>query len=122
MDETQKMSDEINFNNLTYYFASPNLAPINFIGFKGPLNFYNEIKNGETSVEKIEEDQEKFKSSLNEITSGNAKYRKNINQMQQKILKIFIIQEKKLSNYLMIMLKFDLKLCIKQTMEQHLKY
>ena len=38
MDETQKMSDEINFNNLTCYFASPNLAPINFIGFKGPLN------------------------------------------------------------------------------------
>ena len=122
MDETQKMSDEINFNNLTCYFASPNLAPINFIGFKGLLNISNEIKNGETSIEKIEEDQNKFKSSLNKITSRNSKYRKNINQMQQKILKIFVIQEKKLSNYLMIMLKFDLKLCIKQTMEQHLKY
>ena len=44
MDKTQKMSDEINFNNLTYYFASPNLAPINFISFRGPLNIPNEKK------------------------------------------------------------------------------
>ena len=35
-----------------------------------------------------------------------------------KILEIFIIQGKMLSIYLMIMLKLDLKLCIKQNMEQ----
>ena len=38
------MNDEINFNNLTYYFISPNLAPVKFIGFRNPLNIYNEIK------------------------------------------------------------------------------
>ena len=41
------MSDEINFNDLTYNFTSPNLDPINFIGIKGSLNIYNEIKNGD---------------------------------------------------------------------------
>ena len=36
MHEIQKMSDEINFNDLTYYFTSPNLSPIKFLGFRGP--------------------------------------------------------------------------------------
>ena len=39
--------------------------------------------------------------------------------MQEKILKIFIIQDKKLPIYLMIMLKSDLKLWLKQS---NLKY
>ena len=30
MDEIQKMSRKIKFNNSTHYFKSPNLAPINF--------------------------------------------------------------------------------------------
>ena len=54
------MNDEINFNDITHYFRSPNLAPINFVGFRGPLNIYNEIKNDETSIEKIDEDHKKF--------------------------------------------------------------
>ena len=29
------MSGEIKFNNSSYYFKSPNLAPIYFIGFRG---------------------------------------------------------------------------------------
>ena len=46
MDQIQKISHEINFNDLTYHFTSPNLASLNFISFRGPLNIYNEIKNG----------------------------------------------------------------------------
>ena len=34
MDEIPKMSDEVNLNNSTYYFLSPNLAPIKFIDFR----------------------------------------------------------------------------------------
>ena len=41
-----------------------------------------------------------------------------INQIQQNILKIFITQEKKLSNYINVILKLYLKLCIKQNREQ----
>ena len=44
MREIQNISEKIDFNNLTYHFESPNLAPISFIGFRGTLNIYNEIK------------------------------------------------------------------------------
>ena len=54
MGEIQKMSDEIDFNYLTYYFRIQNLAPINFIGFRSPLTIYNEIKNGNISIKKTE--------------------------------------------------------------------
>ena len=48
---------------------------INFISFKGPLHIYNDIKNSNISIEKIEEDQKQFKSKLNEITTGNLRYK-----------------------------------------------
>ena len=38
------MSNEIDFNNSTYYYRSTNLAPIIFIGCKGSLHIYSEIK------------------------------------------------------------------------------
>ena len=60
-------SKEINFNNLTYHFKGSNTAPINFIDFRGSMHIYNDIKNGNISIEKIEEDQKQFQSKLNEI-------------------------------------------------------
>ena len=47
--------------------------------FKGPMYIYNEIKNGNISIEKNEEDQKEFKSKLNEITT------KKIQIINQKI-------------------------------------
>ena len=58
------MSDEIKFNNLTYHFKIPNLAPINFIAFRGQFHIYEEIK-------KIEENQKQLKPKMNEITTRN---------------------------------------------------
>ena len=52
LDEIQKISKEIDFNNLTYYFKSSNIYPINFIKFKGPLSFFNQIKNSNISLGK----------------------------------------------------------------------
>ena len=75
MDEIQQISKETDLNNLTYYFKGPNLALINFIGFTGPLNIYKEIQNSNISIKKGEEDQKKFKSNLNDITSGNPTHR-----------------------------------------------
>ena len=40
MSEIQNIAKQIDFNNLTYYFKSPNLALINFICFRGP-HIYN---------------------------------------------------------------------------------
>ena len=66
----QKASKEIDFNNFVYHFKGPNITPINFIGFRGPLHIFNEIKNRNTLLKKVEEDQKMFKSSLGVITSG----------------------------------------------------
>ena len=76
MSEIQELSEKNDFKNLTYYFTNPNLALINFVGFRRPLDIYNEVKNGNISILKGEEDQNKFKSSLSEITTGNPKDKK----------------------------------------------
>ena len=52
MGEIRDLSRQIDLNNLTYYCKSKNSAPINFIGFKGPLYLYKDIFNGDTSIEK----------------------------------------------------------------------
>ena len=75
IDEILKMSDGIDFNNLIYYFTSPNFTPINFIGFRNPMHIYGNIKNGNLSTEKIEKHQEQFEAKVNEITTGNGKHK-----------------------------------------------
>ena len=72
-DEIGNKSREI---NSIYYFTTPGIAPINFIKFKGPLNIFKKIRDGDKTLQEIEEDQKKFKSILGEITSGNKKKRK----------------------------------------------
>ena len=47
------------------------------------MDIYNQIKNGNISIEKIEEDQEQFNSKLNEITTANSK-RKLKDQLDKK--------------------------------------
>ena len=73
--EIYNVSKEINFNNLAYHFKDSNTAPINFIDFNGPAHICDEIKNGNISTSKIEEDQKQFKSKINEITTGNLKHK-----------------------------------------------
>ena len=73
--EIYNVSKEINFNNLAYHFKDSNTAPINFIDFDGSMHIYDEIKNGNISTAKIEEDQKQFKSKINEITTGNLKHK-----------------------------------------------
>ena len=61
MDEIQKMGKEFDFNNLTYYLKSPNIAQINFVRFRVSLHVFEEIKNGNVLIEKIKKEQENFK-------------------------------------------------------------
>ena len=82
MSEIQDMVKQIEFNNLTYYFLGSNVSAISFIRFKDPKHIYNNIKNGKTSIWKIEQDQEQFKSDLNEITRGNSKRNQQIKWKQ----------------------------------------
>ena len=53
----EQRSNETSFINLIYYYKNPNLSPKNFIGFKGPIHIYSNIKNGETSIKKIGKNQ-----------------------------------------------------------------
>ena len=39
------------------------------------MHFYNDIKYGNTSLEKIEKNQKQIKSKLNEITTENLKHK-----------------------------------------------
>ena len=59
--ELYNISKKNNFNNLTHHSKSSNTAKINFIDFRAPMHVYNEIKNGNMSIEKIEQDKKQFK-------------------------------------------------------------
>ena len=76
------------------------IAPINFIKFKGPSSIFREIRDGDKTLQEIEEDQKKFKSSLGETESGNPKHKKgyqldttetakNLYDSRQKVIDLF---------------------------------
>ena len=65
------------FNILNCHSKDSESASINFIGVTGPMHICNEVKYGNDSIEKIQEDQKQFKSKLNEITTGNPKKSKD---------------------------------------------
>ena len=76
MDEILEMSREINYNNLVYNLNGPT-SSINFTKFGGPMYTYNQLKNGDTTLQEVEKQQKDFKKELNEITSGNLKDKSN---------------------------------------------
>ena len=62
--EIQKNNQSINFNDLTYNFKGPELAPINFIRVKGPNYIFKSIHNSDTALEDVEKEQIKLESDL----------------------------------------------------------
>ena len=62
-----KISRDINYKNLFYYFTIPGISPINFIKFTGPFNTFKEIRDGDKTLQEIEQDQEKLKREYNSI-------------------------------------------------------
>ena len=94
-----EMSREIDYNNLTCHFKG-STSPISFIKFKDSFGFFNQIKSDNISLIKTEEEQNKFKSILGEITSRNPKHKekykldtiknaKNLYDSRQKIFSLF---------------------------------
>ena len=93
--EIYKMSKQIDFNNLTYYFKDQNIDPINFINFNGPIQTYNKIKYGNIPIQKFEEDQKQFKSKLNEATARNPSYKPKVQlDTQENIENLYNSREK----------------------------
>ena len=114
MDEILKMSREINYSNLVYDFKGPTPS-INFAIFAGPMYTYNQLKNGEKTLQQVEEDQNYFKKYLNEITPGNPKRKSERQLYTIKNRNLYNSRQKKLLIYLMIMQKLDLKPFINQS-------
>ena len=99
---------------MIYNFTTKASGSINFIKFKGPFSFFKEIKYGNISLEMAEKDQEKFKREVIQIKSGNPKHKSEMQLYIKKISKIFVIRDKKVWNYLMIIQKLNLNLFIDQ--------
>ena len=53
MGEIHDLTKQISFNNSSYNFSSPDLSPMDFFGFKGPLHCYKNTFNGDTSIKKV---------------------------------------------------------------------
>ena len=58
-----KLSEGVDFNNLTYHYKDKS-SPKSFIRFKDPLIIYNDIKNGQMSLQKEENIQEEFQLEI----------------------------------------------------------
>ena len=59
MDEILKMSNEISYGNLVYDFKGLTTS-INFAIFGGPMYTYNQLKNGEKTLQQVAEEQKYF--------------------------------------------------------------
>ena len=60
MSEIQKISDEINYDDLIYYFKSPS-SPVNFTEYEDPSDLYDKIKNVDKTIQVAEGDQKNVK-------------------------------------------------------------
>ena len=69
MEEIQNLSKQIDFNNFIYYLKSKK-APRKFLGFKGSLGFYKNIKEAHITLKKQKKKLEEFKSEIIEIKGG----------------------------------------------------
>ena len=76
--EIQEISDEINYDDLIYYFKGPS-SPVSFTECEDPSDLYDKIKNDDETIKTTEEEQKKFKWRLGELTSGNPEH-KSANQ------------------------------------------
>ena len=76
MDEILEMSKEIDYSNLVYNFKGPT-HPRFFAIFDSPVYTYDQLKNGNISLQQVEKQQKDFRKELNEITFGNPKHKSN---------------------------------------------
>ena len=76
------------------------MPPLNFIKHKGLFHIFKEIRDEDKTLQEIEKDKKKFKSSLGQITSGNPEHKndyqedviknaKNLYNLRQKVNNLF---------------------------------
>ena len=93
MEEIRDLNKEIDFNNLIDHYKN-----IIFLSFKGSLKNFKNIKEGNLTLEKAEEEQKEFNSELSKILKGSKKsenqqsamnYIKILYELKEKIIKPF---------------------------------
>ena len=76
-ERREKITDSdknVNSNDLIHRFKG-NTVDVKFDKFNNALNIINKIQNGEINLVNVKNNQEKFKSYLEEIKKGNKKHR-----------------------------------------------
>ena len=63
MSEILNMRDETDFSNLTYNLKGPT-APVNFDKFKDPIYIYDYMKNSDTILQQVENEQKDLKKKI----------------------------------------------------------
>ena len=71
LDEIQELSNNIDYKYLDYNFTTKASGSINFTLYKGPFSLFNNIRDGDISLEMTEENQKKFKREYGQIKLGN---------------------------------------------------
>ena len=100
MDDIREIDKKINYSNLTYCDITPGIRPIYLIEFRGSLDIFKVIENGDKAIETAEKEQIKLKSKSGKITSGNPKHKlqnqevtienvQNLSNLRQKVIDLF---------------------------------
>ena len=72
MEETKDLSKQIDFKSLTYW-CQGKYDQKTYRSFKGSLGSYKNTKEGDITLEKVDEDQKQFRSKINEVVITSKK-------------------------------------------------
>ena len=96
--EINKLSEGNDFNDLTDHYKVKRVAK-QFICFKGSLTIYNDIKNGQISLQEEKKIQVEFQLVLNEIFKGNADHKSEDRKSAIKDIKKFYENQEKVIKF-----------------------
>ena len=80
-DKMIELTDEINENDLVYYFKG-NSTRKRFYDFNNGIKLFEKIRSGEMRLEETEKLQNVFKANLNEISKGRFKSEEQQNALE----------------------------------------
>ena len=103
LEKITDLDKKVNSDDLIYRYKG-NTADVKFDKFDNTFNVINKIQNGEISLADVKNNQEKFKTYLGEIKKERIKKSHKSKKTFCTILKCFIKQETRLSNFMMIIL------------------
>ena len=83
------MSQKIKYGKSTNYFKGENTIQISFNCFNRPLGLIRKIKDDSTDLEKPKDNQQKFRSNLNETTRGKREHKSEEQKSTINNLKFF---------------------------------